>query len=128
MPATSNIPQVGRYEVLEEHDSRGASIRVIRMHRTNEQVEAHRHVHSSQTYVALEGRVAIIRDGVETVLVPYQAALVAAGVTHGARPVDDFAVVMNISVPPLAADDQLATLLPEPEDRRMPTNESDLED
>ncbi len=127
MPTARNIPQVGRYQVLEEHDSRGASVRVIRIHASTEAVEPHVHIFSTQTYVALEGRVAITCDGVETVIAPYEAVLVPPGVTHGARAMDAVAVVMNISVPPLGADDQIAAL-PEPEDLRLPSEASDIDD
>ncbi len=79
--------------------------------------------------MALEGRVAILRDGVEEILEPYRALEVAPRVVHSARAVDPVAVVMNISVPPLAADDQ-APLGQEPyhEDYKLPMEGGDIDD
>lgn len=97
---------VGIYELITDFDQRSMSVRVFRLHAGTEQVDLHRHRYSTQVYVALDGEVAIHRDGVETVLSPYAAIEVVPGVIHGARAVQDGAVVMNISVPPLAPDDQ----------------------
>lgn len=97
---------VGLYELLADFDSAKVSVRVFRLKAGSEHVDLHRHRVSTQVYVPLEGRVAIIRDGVEEILEPYQALEVAPQVVHGARAVDPHAVVMNISAPPLAADDQ----------------------
>ncbi len=97
---------VGVYELLADHDSRRVSVRVLRLSRGSEFVDRHMHRHSTQVYVALEGRAGILRDGVETLLSPYDALEVVPGVIHAARAIDGTAVVMNISTPPLAPDDQ----------------------
>ena len=120
---------VGIYELLTDFDQRSMSVRVFRLSPGEEQVDLHRHRYSTQVYVALEGQVAVHRDGVETVLAPYQALEVIPGVVHGARAIDEHAVVMNISTPPLAVDDQ-APLGEEPhrEDLELPRWESDVDD
>lgn len=120
---------VGVYELLTDFAQRSMSVRVFRLSPDHEQVNLHRHRYSTQVYVALEGQVAVHRDGVETVLSPFQALEVVPGMVHGARAVDDFAVVMNISTPPLAVDDQ-APLgeEPHPADMELPRGESDAND
>jgi mannose-6-phosphate isomerase-like protein (cupin superfamily) len=105
MPDSRPIP-VGVYELLADFDSRRMSVRVFRLVRDTEFVDRHRHAKSTQVYVALEGRVSILRDGVETALSPYEALEVPPGAVHAARSLDPAATVMNISVPPLDAADQ----------------------
>jgi mannose-6-phosphate isomerase-like protein (cupin superfamily) len=82
-----------------------------------------------QIYVALQGTVAVEVDGAERTLAPYEALAVWPGSAHRASPVDGDVVLMNISIPPLAGDDQLA-IAPEPEhpDLRLPRPGDDLED
>lgn len=120
---------VGVYELLTDFDQRSMSVRVFRLSPGHEQVDLHKHRYSTQVYVALQGRVAVHRDGVETELRPYEALEVIPGMVHGARAIDDFAIVMNISVPPLAVDDQ-APLgdEPHPADMELPRGESDMND
>jgi quercetin dioxygenase-like cupin family protein len=107
--------RVGVYELLQDFEARDASIRIFRLQQGAQNVESHVHERSAQIYVALEGRVAIEHDGAETTLTPYEAFAVQPGVVHGARSVDESAVVMNISVPPLEADDQVAVAQEAPE-------------
>jgi mannose-6-phosphate isomerase-like protein (cupin superfamily) len=119
--------QVGQYELLEDFDTRAASVRVIRMHGGVEEVEPHVHMKSTQIYVAVEGSTTILRDGVETVIAPFQALSVSPGTIHAARPVGELATVVNISIPPLAADDQRPT----PAEGRgfdLPMEGSDVDD
>lgn len=122
-------PMVGQYELVQDFDSPEASIRVFRVWAGGHEVQTHVHQHSTQFYVALEGSVAIERDGVETVIAPYEVVRVTRGTSHGARATGAEAVVLNISVPPLRADDQVAV---EPDvyraDLRLPSQESDVED
>jgi mannose-6-phosphate isomerase-like protein (cupin superfamily) len=106
MPAQRPVP-VGVYELLSDFDSKRMSVRVFRLVRESEYVDRHRHRKSTQVYVAIDGRVAITRDGVESVLSPFEALEVPPGTIHGARALDQTAVVMNISSPPLDADDQV---------------------
>ncbi len=101
------IEPVGQYELLQDFSSEHMSVRVLRLLRGEGSVQRHVHQRSAQVYVAIEGRVAIERDGEETVLEPYQALEVKPGAVHAARPVGEYAIVANISVPPLAPDDQL---------------------
>jgi quercetin dioxygenase-like cupin family protein len=120
---------VGIYELLTDFDQRSMSVRVFRLSPGEQQVDLHKHRYSTQVYVALEGQVAVHRDGVETVLAPYQALEVIPGMVHGARAIDDYAVVMNISVPPLAVDDQSPlSEEPHPADMDMPRAEIDVDD
>jgi mannose-6-phosphate isomerase-like protein (cupin superfamily) len=104
--------QVGRYDVIEDFETLAASVRVIHMQGGAEEVEPHVHMKSTQIYVAVEGSAAILRDGVETVIVPFQAVSVSPGTIHAARPVGEVATVVNVSIPPLAADDQRPAPLP----------------
>lgn len=98
---------VGNYELLEDFESPAATVRVLRMARTGQAVERHVHERSAQIYVALQGRVRVEIDGRVAELEPFHAMNVPAGAVHGAAPVGESAVVMNISVPPLGADDQI---------------------
>ena len=120
---------VGVYELISDFDSRHLSVRIFRLKAGSEYVDRHRHRRSSQVYVVLEGSVAILRDGVETVAEQHQSLEVLPGVVHAARAVSRQAVVMNISVPPLRADDQ-APLGSEqhPPDFELPLEGGDLED
>jgi len=120
---------VGAYELLQDFDAVPASVRVFRLSTSAEAVQRHLHHHSTQIYVALEGRAAIDRDGAITEITPYEAIVVTPGTVHGAHPVGGPAIVMNISVPPLAADDQFAVADDQlPPDLRLPRGDSDIED
>jgi mannose-6-phosphate isomerase-like protein (cupin superfamily) len=125
-----NRPQpVGAYEVIQDFENSSMSIRVIRMAAEAMAINAHVHQRSAQVYVALSGSVRIECDGVETVLRPYDVLSVPIGSLHRAHPVDGAAIVMNISVPPLAANDQApATSFVETSDMRLPRNGSDVDD
>ena len=128
MTSPRPIP-VGVYELLSDFDSKRMGVRVFRLKRGSEYVDRHRHRISTQVYVALEGTVAILRDGVETLLDPHQALEVLPGVVHAARSVGLSALVMNISVPPLRADDQTPLgSEPHPHDFELPLEGGDLED
>ncbi|MCA9821187.1 MAG: hypothetical protein KC470_01185 [Dehalococcoidia bacterium] len=120
---------VGIYELLTDFDAPKMSVRVFRLKEGKEHVDLHRHRISTQVYVALEGRAGIMRDGVEEIIEPHHAIEITPGVVHGARAVDGSAVVMNISVPALAADDQ-APLCHEPhhEDYKLPLDGGDIDD
>lgn len=120
---------VGTYEILEDFNSPTASIRVFRMSTQAEAVGGHVHRRSIQIYVALAGLAAVQVDGVETRLHPYQALSVWPGSVHSATPIGDDAILMNISVPPLGADDQApqsATRVPP--DLRMPRGRADIDE
>lgn len=98
---------VGQYEILQDFEATDqASVRVFRL--TNEaEVEAHVHHMTTQIYVAIQSRVIVERDGIAAPLDPYQAVMVPPGTVHRAYPAGAEAVLMNISVPPLKADDQV---------------------
>ncbi|MBI5947550.1 MAG: cupin domain-containing protein [Chloroflexi bacterium] len=106
--ATVRPPQVGTYELIQDYDSPAATVRVFRMRNTGDAVKPHVHAKSAQIYVAIEGALEVVIDGASRVIRPFETAYVPVGKTHGARPAGDSAVVMNISIPPLAADDQVA--------------------
>jgi len=120
---------VGQYELVQDFDSPEASLRVFRVWAGGHEVEPHVHQHSTQFYVALEGSVIIQRDGVETVIQPHEILRVTRGTSHGARAAGAEALVLNISVPPLRADDQVPV---SPDvyraDLQMPSQDSNLED
>ncbi len=105
MSAQRPVP-VGNYSLLEDYECPSASVRVIRMGKGGERVDLHVHLRSMQLYVVLSGQVVVESDGVEHLLEPYRPLAVWPRSAHGARPVTDEAVVMNISIPPLGADDQ----------------------
>ncbi|MCC7088171.1 MAG: hypothetical protein M9925_00060 [Chloroflexi bacterium] len=119
---------VGLYQILQDFECPTASVRVFRMASTGDSVAGHVHRRSMQIYVALEGSVVIDVDGVETLLEPYGTMAVWAGSQHSATPVGADAVLMNISIPPLAADDQLAThLAHEAPDMVLPHDGGDVD-
>ncbi len=98
---------VGNYELLEDLETEEATVRVLRMANTGQAVERHVHERSAQIYVALQGRIRVEVDGAAVVIEPYRAMRIPAGSVHGAGPIGETAVLMNISVPPLQADDQI---------------------
>jgi mannose-6-phosphate isomerase-like protein (cupin superfamily) len=97
---------VGNYEVLKDWEDARTSIRVIAMEGEPERIARHVHQRSEQVYLVLEGEVEIQKGESVLQLGPYDVAVIPIGVPHGARPVGSRAVIANISVPPLAADDQ----------------------
>lgn len=99
--------KVGVYELLQDYEVPEASVRVIRMTASGQAVERHLHHRSTQIYVALEGHAIVEREGVETRLAPYEVCVVSPDVAHGAYATGGTAIVMNISIPPLSADDQV---------------------
>ena len=124
-----SIPTVGEYQILQDFESPSASVRIFAMPLGAGAVGSHVHRRSMQIYVALQGAVAVEVDGAERTLLPYEAMAVWPGGTHRASPVDGDVVLMNISIPPLAADDQLAVARePEHSDLRLPRPGEDLED
>ncbi len=123
------IPTVGEYQILQDFETAAASVRVFAMPFGAGAIGSHVHRRSMQIYVALQGSVAVEIDGVERTLLPYEALAVWPGSKHRASPVDGDVVLMNISVPPLAPDDQLAVVQePEHGDMRLPRGDDDLED
>ena len=122
-------PVIGRYALLEDFEAKEASIRIIQLASQDESVDVHLHRQSVQFYVALEGDVVVSCDGVARLLRQYEVFRVPRESVHGVRAAGDWAVIANISVPPLAADDQSAAPLPgERRDMHLPGDESDLED
>lgn len=129
MPTPTRPTPVGNYEVLQDFESVDASIRVIEMGDSSHTVGPHVHLHSTQTYLALEGTVSVTVDGVETVIRPYECVHVPVGARHATRPVGGRAVIANISVPPLRVDDQLAAApASAPHDLVLPSDEMDVDD
>lgn len=120
---------VGLYHILQDFECPAASVRVFRMASTGDSVAGHVHRRSMQIYVALEGSVVVDVDGVETLLEPYGALPVWPGSVHSATPVGADAVLMNISIPPLAADDQVAApITHEAPDMVLPHDGGDVDD
>lgn len=98
---------VGVYELLQDFECEGASVRILRLSGTASSVEPHLHHRSLQIYVAIEGTSLIDTDGVETAMSPYDVLEVPRGRLHSARPASGSSILVNISIPPLAADDQV---------------------
>jgi mannose-6-phosphate isomerase-like protein (cupin superfamily) len=105
----SRPPKVGQYELLLDFECAPASVRVIELRANTELVEHHVHRKTAQIYVALRGQAVVDIDGQQVLIEPYRAVHVPAGAVHGVHAASREAVVMNISVPPLAVDDQVAT-------------------
>lgn len=118
---------VGLYHILQDYECPTASVRVFGMAADAEAVAGHVHHRSMQIYVALEGTVLVDVDGVETMLKPYDVLPVWPGRVHRASSVNGSAVLMNISIPPLAADDQVPEGH-EPPDMRLPRHDDDVND
>lgn len=129
MNGSRPIP-VGLYHLLTDYECPAASVRVLRMSDEGDAVGSHVHRRSMQLYLAIEGSVAVEVDGVETVLQPYEVLAVWPGSVHRASPVGGAAVVANISIPPLGADDQVpAPDAHEAADLRLPRGSgADVED
>ncbi len=107
MPEDRPAP-VGRYEVLQDFECPTASVRVLRLAGTAEHIEQHVHRRSMQIYLGIEGQARIVVDGVEHLIGPYEALPVWPGSEHGAIAGSREATLVNISIPPLSADDQVA--------------------
>jgi len=99
---------VGNYDLLEDFESDDATVRVLRLAPDGQSIQPHLHERTTQIYVALEGRLRVEVEGQATDLHPYRATVIPAGMAHRAVAIDEAAVLMNISIPPLAADDQIA--------------------
>jgi len=129
MTSTRPTP-VGLYHLLTDFECPAASVRVFRMRGEGDAVGSQVHRRSMQMYLAIEGTVVVEVDGVETVLKPYEVLAVWPGSVHRASPLDGEAVVANISIPPLGADDQVPiATVPEPPDRQLPQgDDADVED
>ncbi len=120
---------VGKYEILQDYETKTASVRVIRMEGSVEQIEQHIHHKSMQIYLVIAGEARITADGVEHIMRPFETLSVYAGTAHGAAPVGPQAILANISIPPLQADDQLpVTEEYEPPDLKLPRIGSDYDD
>lgn len=118
---TQRPVRVGEYELLTDFECPSASVRVFRL-LPRHPVQTHEHRKSMQIYVALEGDVEIEQDGVIQALRPFEAVAVWPRTRHSARVHSgDMAVVMNISIPPLSADDQRL-----PEEPEAPPHEETL--
>jgi mannose-6-phosphate isomerase-like protein (cupin superfamily) len=122
-------PLVGEYDLVTDYESDEMTVRIFRMTTGTERIEPHVHQRSAQVYVPLVGQVTVSVDGVETIVNPYHVLRVAAGRAHSARPTAGTVIVMNISVPPLRADDQVPTMaVPETPDLALPAAGGDVED
>lgn len=120
---------VGVYEILQDFTCPTASVRVFRLAAEGDAVGGHVHRRSMQIYVALEGSVAVEVEGVELTLHPFDALPVWPGQKHRASPIAGDALLMNIAVPPLAADDQVPlSEMGEPADMHLPVNDVDVDD
>lgn len=126
----SERPQIiGRYQLLGHLENAASTVRILRMEDGSQEVVPHVHNHSTQVYVVLSGKAAIEVDGVEQVIGMNEMVSVPLRSLHRANPVGGPAVVLNISVPPLRADDQAPALEPhEAPDMHLPQEGSDLDD
>lgn len=120
---------VGGYEILQDFECPDASVRILRLGPAEGAVEQHTHHRSMQIYVVLDGAADVTVDGEQMRLGKDDATAVWQGRVHGAAAAGAGAVLMNISIPPLSADDQLPVEVPaEPPDFRLPHPGDDIED
>jgi len=123
------ITPVGKYDILTDYVTPGASVRVFRIHGAGERIDQHIHHKSTQIYLSIQGAARITVDGVEHIVGPYEALTVCPGIAHGAVPVGEEAILANISIPALEFDDQLPVEQDlEPPDWKLPGEGTDLED
>jgi mannose-6-phosphate isomerase-like protein (cupin superfamily) len=120
---------VGNYEVLQDFERPNVGVRVLRLKRGTGAIEGHTHQRSMQMYVAIEGGVTVHIDGEQTLLQPYQAVPIWPGSAHSAEATMEDAVLLNISLPALSAEDQLPIgITPEPPDFALPHDTDDIDD
>ncbi len=100
-------PRVGNYDLLEDFETDDATVRVLRMAPAGQSIQQHLHEKTTQIYVALQGRVRVEVEGKTVDLEPYRATVIPAGKAHGAGAVGETAILINTSIPPLAAADQI---------------------
>jgi len=96
---------VGNYEVVSHTETPECSLRLIRLG-AGRQVELHYHERTTQIYFALMGEVEVTINREQRRLQPHHSARVPPFIPHGIRAVEATALVLSISVPPLARDDQ----------------------
>ena len=100
-------PRMGTYEILQEFVADEMSFRIFRLKRDAQIVDRHLHRRTTQFYVGLDGTVLVECDDTSVEIVPYDCVRVGPGAVHRASPAGDTAVVLNISVPPVQANDQI---------------------
>jgi quercetin dioxygenase-like cupin family protein len=99
------MKDTGIYEILSHVLMPECSIRIIRM-QESEHVAPHYHERATQIYTVLEHQVEA-RVGDHTMLLrPYETVRIEKGTVHSIRAVEDEALVMSLSIPPLERDDQ----------------------
>jgi quercetin dioxygenase-like cupin family protein len=99
------LKDMGTYEILSHVLMPECSVRIIRMLKS-EHVSPHYHERSVQIYTVLE-HVVEARVGEQVMrLRPYETVRIDHGVVHSVRAVEAEALVMSLSIPPLARDDQ----------------------
>ena len=102
---------MGNYEILQDFELDEASLLIVRVD-AGLRIDPHLHRHTTQIYVALEGDLLVEQDDTSRHLEPFETVRVPANVVHRARPAGETAVLMNISIPRLTADDQLTPPAP----------------
>ena len=104
---------MGNYEILQDFEIDEASLLIVRVG-ANLQIDPHLHRRTTQIYVALEGELLVELGDTSQRLQPFETVRVPPHVVHRATPGGEGAVLMNISIPPLAVGDQLTP--PDPPD------------
>ncbi len=102
----------GDYTVIAHHEFPESSLRVLRME-PGQEIPAHLHQHSAQSYLVLEGSAEVRTNDVFVRLNQGEAVRIAIGHIHAVQPVGGPATLVSVSVPPLSADDHI----PAPQDR-----------
>ncbi len=96
----------GDYTVISHHEFPESSLRVLRLE-PGQEIPAHLHHRSAQSYLVLEGSVEVRTDAVYVRLDRGEAIRVATGQVHALRPAGGPVVVVSISVPPLSSADHI---------------------
>lgn len=99
--------QMGQYEILSHTLLPECSIRIIRM-MPGEHVNAHYHEKSAQIYTVLEHEVEVRAGDHMMRLRPYETVRIETGQVHSIRAINEGALVMSLSIPPMDRADQHA--------------------
>ena len=97
--------KMGDYKVLAHVEAPECSLRILALKAT-QFVAPHYHNESTQFYTVLEHQ-AEARVGDRTLpLRPYETVRIDKGVVHSIRALDESALVLSLSVPPVSPADQ----------------------
>lgn len=94
----------GNYGVVAHHEFPECSLRLLRV-QPGQEIPVHYHAASSQSYLVIEGSIEVRVADVWRRIESGGAVRVPAGQLHAVRPLNDGALVLSASIPPLRQDD-----------------------